>query len=346
MSLELFDKRARELATLQKEFLQFHDNIKIGSYDENSDLREKRDTLISALENALSDEKVPGTDKPLTFSKFDQGSYAMNTGIKPQKGDYDIDVGVVFDISSGEYESHKLKKLVRDSLNKHNTRTVTYNRPCITVEYASGYHVDLAIYAKNDGDYDIAWGKEFSNGDRKWEPSDPKGLTDWVKNIGSGEEQRKQYRRCIRALKKWKEKAFSINGSEAPPSIGLTIQAGRNFSYQSDNDLSALVQIVRNTKNSFSQSYDSDCDEWLWTVKSDLPVNPYKNVYYKMTNKQLDKFYHKLSSLLEALEAAQNEQSEAKASKILHKVFGDDFPILEDSKATKTAPFVPTGNNA
>ena len=334
------------MAILQKEFLQFHDAIKIGTFDENSELRNKRDILTTALENALVDEKVPGTDRPLTFKKFDQGSYAMNTGIKPQKGDYDIDVGVVFDISNDEYESYKLKKLVRDKLNKHATRTVIYNRPCITVEYASGYHVDLAIYANNDGDYHIAWGKEFSNGDRQWEPSDPKGLTEWVKNVGSGDEQRKQYRRCIRALKKWKEKVFAINGNDAPPSIGLTIQAGQNYSYRPENDLSTLVQIVRSIKSSFSQSYDSDWDEWLWTVKCDLPVNPYKNVYYKMTNKQLDKFYSKLSNLLEALEAAQDETLGSEASKILRQVFGDSFPVVEDSKATKTVPFVPTGNNA
>ena len=334
------------MAILQKEFLQFHDAIKIGTFEENSELRNKRDILTTALENALVDEKVPGTDRPLTFKKFDQGSYAMNTGIKPQKGDYDIDVGVVFDISNDEYESYKLKKLVRDKLNTHATRKVTYNRPCITVEYASGYHVDLAIYANNDGDYHIAWGKEFSNGDRQWEPSDPKGLTEWVKNVGSGDEQRRQYRRCIRALKKWKEKAFAADGNAAPPSIGLTIQAGKKFNFFEGNDLNALTHIARNIKNTFTQSYDSEANEFLWIANCILPVSPYKNVFYKMTNKQLDRFYHKLSSLLEALEAAQDEDSDPEASKILRKAFGDNFPLVEDSRASNTVPFVPTGNSA
>ncbi len=334
------------MATLQKEFIQFHENIKIGTYDENSDLREKRDLLVTELKNALTAEKIPGTDKPLTFSKFDQGSYAMNTGIKPQKGEYDIDVGIVFDISNDEYESHKLKKLVRDTLNKHHNRTVTYNRPCITVEYASGYHVDLPIYSNNDGNYHLAWGKEHSNGDRQWEPSDPKGLTQWVKGIGTDEESKKQYRRCIRALKKWKEKAFALDGNAAPPSIGLTIQAGQYFTYSEDNDLAALINIVRNLKSSFIQIYDAETDCVLWSASCYLPVTPHKNVYYKMTKKQIDTFYHRLLSLLEALEAAQSEGSAYEASKILRKVFGPDFPQLEDSKATKTVPFVPTGNNA
>ena len=333
------------MATLQSEFLTFHDNIKIGTYDENSTLREKRDLLLDELTTKLKDEKVPGTDKPLTFKKLDQGSYAMKTGIKPQKGEYDIDVGVVFDITTNEYEPQKLKKLIYDKLDVVDKRQVTYNRPCVTVEYSAGYHVDLAIYADNSNSYHIAWGTQHST-NPTWEPADPKGLTQWVKDIGSGDDQRKQYRRCVRALKKWKERSFSVNGNTAPPSIGLTIQAGRAFSYQAENDLEALIQIARSIKNGFTQEWDEDSASWLWTTKCNLPVSPYKNVYYKMTLKQLNNYYEKVTALLDALVAAQNEESEAEASKILRKIFGDDFPLVEDSKATKTAPFVVTGSNA
>lgn len=69
--------------------------------------------LIDELTEALKDEKIPGTDNPLIFNKFDQGSYAMNTGIKPKEDDYDIDVGIIiFDITNDD--SNKLKKLVCD----------------------------------------------------------------------------------------------------------------------------------------------------------------------------------------------------------------------------------------
>jgi hypothetical protein len=333
------------MATLQTEFLTFHNNIKIGTYEENSTLREKRDLLINELTTKLKDEKVPGTDKPLTFKKLDQGSYAMKTGIKPKKGEYDIDVGVVFDITTDEYEPQKLKKLVYDKLNESHNRTVTYNRPCVTVEYSAGYHVDLAIYSDNSDNYHIAWGKQHSS-DPKWEPADPKGLTQWVKDVGHGDEQRKQYRRCVRALKKWKERAFSINGNTAPPSIGLTIQAGNAFSYQPENDLEALIQIVRSIKGSFTSVLDPETHTWLKHTQCNLPVSPFKNVYYKMSLKQFDNFYKEVEKLVEALIAAQNEESAVEASKTLRKVFGDDFPLVEDSKATKTAPFVVTGSNA
>lgn len=210
------------MSLLQKEILDFHDDIKLGTYDENETLRKKRDMLIDELKKELKDEKVSNSDKKLTFTKFDQGSYAMNTGIKPINDDYDIDVGVIFDITNDEYESSKLKKLIYDKLDKQHNRTVEYNKPCITVPYSDGYHVDLAIYAKNNEENHIAWGKKHAE-DQCWYRSEPKKLKDWITEWSSDKDELLQYRRCVRYIKKWKEKAFNANGNEAPPSIGLTI---------------------------------------------------------------------------------------------------------------------------
>ena len=334
------------MAKLQKEFKQFHDNIKLGTYEENKTLKDKRDLLIDELTDALKDEKVPDTDRKLTFKKFDQGSYAMNTGIKPKDNDYDIDVGIIFDITNDEYDSHKLKKLVRDKLAKQHNRTVVFNRPCITVEYSDGYHVDLAIYSKNNDDLHITWGKEFSKTNKCWYKSEPKELTKWVSDVSSIAENSAQFRRCVRALKKWKEKHFSDDGNVAPPSIGITIQARRAFCYSSDNDIDALISIARSMKNSFIDQYDAESESFKKSVIVSLPVEPYKDVYYKMTPNQLDNFYDKVDALLEALEDAEAESSESKASKVLRKVFGDDFPLVEDTKKTATMPYVPTGDNA
>lgn len=334
------------MAVLQNEFQTFHNNIKLGTYDENQKLRIKRDLLIDELRESLKDEKVPDTTKKLTFTKYDQGSYAMGTGIKPKDDDYDIDVGVIFDITNEEYDSNKLKKLIYDKLNKQHNRTVEFNRPCITVKYADGYHVDLAIYASNNDDLHIAWGKEHSIENRCWYKSEPKKLTQWVKDVSTETAERDQYKRCVRALKKWKEKQFTSNGNTAPPSIGLTIQARNSFFYCADNDLKSLINIAQNMKNSFTSFYDADSNSIKWTIEVNLPVEPFKDVYYKMTQSQKDNFYNKIKSLLEALEAASNESKDHEASKILQKVFGDDFPLAEDSRKTNTAPYVTTGNNA
>ena len=65
-----------------------------------------------------------------------------------------------------------------------------------------------------------------------------------------------------------------------------------------------------------------------------------------MTLSQLDNFYHKTVDLVEALKAAKGEEAAHQASKILRKVFGDDFPLVEDSKKSAAAPYVVTGYNA
>ncbi len=332
------------MATLQKEFEDFHNEIKLGTYEENQALRDKRDLLINELTEKLKDEKVPGTDKKLTFTKFDQGSYAMNTGIKPKDGDYDIDVGIIFDITNDEYDSNKLKKLVFKKLNGQHNRTVIFNTPCITVKYSDGYHVDIAIYSDNDGDYHIAWGRKDAE-KKQWYKSEPKELKQWVADVSADCKHAEQFRRCVRYLKNWKAKKFSNDGNAAPVSIGLTIQARNAFSYRCDNDLDALINIVSTMKSGFSSSFDLESVSFKKSIEVELPVKPFKNVYYKMTLNQTDQFYEKLDALLEVLEEAKGEDSDHKASKLLRKVF-DGFPLVEDSKASNTAPIIMTGNNA
>ena len=335
------------MGKLQKEFSEFHDNIKMGTFDENKVLRDKRDLLVSELTKSLEDEVIPGTEKKLTLTKFDQGSYAMNTGITPKDEDYDIDVGIIFDITNDDYDSKKLKKLVYKVLDKVTKRKVSYNRPCITVEYSDGYHVDLAIYADNGTDTHIAWGKEFSD-EHVWYKSAPKELIQWVADTSAITKESEQFRRCVKALKKWKEKVFTSNGNAAPPSIGITIQARNAFSYNEDNDLETLTGIVRVMKQSFSSKVEfiDGKINTFQNIEVKLPVAPYKDVYYKMTSKQKDNYFDRLDALLEALEAALAEGSDHEACKIIRKAFGTDFPLAEDSKATATAPYITTGQNA
>ena len=335
------------MAALQKEFEKFHEAIKLKRYDENSDLRDKRDMLFRELRTAIKDEKIPGTETKLTFREINQGSYAMGTGIKPANDDYDIDIGAIFNIENDEYNSADLKKLVQDKLAVGN-RTVKYNRPCLTVEYKrEDYHVDLAVYSANNDDIHIAWGKEHS-AEKIWYKSEPEELTQWVADVANDSDVSMQFRRCVRYLKKWKENKFNSSGNECPPSIGITIQTRKAFSelsaYSKDNDLTTLITIVKYIKNSFVRQYKDG--ENLYCISINLPVQPYKNVYYKMSFKQQDYFYHKTSELLELLEAVDAETSEHAASKMLRKIFGNDFELLEDARATDAAPYVVTGQNA
>ena len=130
------------MVNVQSEFLTFHDKIKLS--EENQELRNKRDILLNKLRKNIS-------DKAASFTTFNQGSYAMGTGIKPDDGDFDIDVGLKFDIDHDDYSDPvQVKQWVKDALDGH-TKSVKIRRSCVTVTYQKDkepiYHVDFAVYA-------------------------------------------------------------------------------------------------------------------------------------------------------------------------------------------------------
>ena len=217
-ALWLLAARDKKMPAVQACFERFHDRIRLGEEDEKANLREKRQVILDALRSYL-DPDIP------KFEFFHQGSYAMHTGTVPPAGDYDIDVGLIFDCTRSNYNDPvALKVAVRDAL-KRNGRKVNIRRSCVTAHYSLGgepeYHVDLAVYVKRaDGLLDIAKGKEYSKAEhRLWEKSDPRGLTTVLCNRFKGEELR-QYRRCIRYMKRWRDVQFSTG---APLSIALTV---------------------------------------------------------------------------------------------------------------------------
>ena len=331
------------MPNLQEYFLKFHDKIKLGNFDEAQTLRDKRDILLKNLKENI-DENAPA------FEKFDQGSYAMHTGTYPKDGNYDIDVGIVFDCTCDDYDNPvELKKIVKNALT-HGNRSIRIRRSCVTVEYIKNeevdYHVDLAIYAKRSGEeiLDLAKGKEFSDSENSYyEKSDPKGLIDKIKNHFNDDNDRAQMRRCIRYLKRWRDKKLIFG---KPFSIGLTCSAyywfrpERDAFTGEDKDLSALFSLAEAMLNNF------DVYGWL-TI--DLPVEPYTDLNNKMTETHMQTFKEKLEQLRDALRNADNEDLEDEACKLLQKQFGDEFPVPERKDTAKIAAmagFAPAGGSA
>lgn len=321
------------MSTLQTAFTQFHDNIKLE--DENQTLRDKRDILLNKLKDKISTDAA-------SYTTFNQGSYAMNTGIKPENGDYDIDVGLKFDINKGDYtDPVVVKKWVRDALVGH-TKSVSIRRSCVTVQYQQDnepiYHVDFACYAANndDGKLYIAKGKEFSNADEKyWEVSDPQGLIQLVRDKHSGKDA-EQFKRVIRYVKKWKVRKFSSDGNGAPTGIALTVLAYNLFSLssvydpitasRSYDDFNALHNLVKSIKNKFSMTFEDG--SIYYTISVNLPVEPYNNLFDKMTLKQKTTFHDKIVAMDDKLEEVKKKSTLSEKCTLLQDLFGTDFPIL------------------
>lgn len=163
---------------LQSSFLTFHKAIKLGNTDENATLREKRDAVLRRLR-----------DRGLTFTYFNQGSYAMGTGVKPTNLDYDIDFGLVLTKPQAT-DPLAFKGLVYDAVLGH-TPQVEWRRHCVRVQYVrqgqEAFHVDLAVYREVDTwtgkKLQLAAGRQHSGPDNKaWRDSDPKGLVQHITN--------------------------------------------------------------------------------------------------------------------------------------------------------------------
>lgn len=336
------------MPAVQKQFEEFHTNIKLDEDDEKAKLRDKRDTLLKVLKANL------GNDVP-TFENFNQGSYSMHTGVVPLDGNYDIDVGLIFDCKRDQYSDPvELKKKVRDALNS-NGRTVAIRRPCVTVNYMRDgkpeYHVDLAVYVKRDDDLlDLAKGKESSSEDfRVWEGSNPKKLTEAVCSAFKDTEHLKQYRRCIRYVKRWRDVQFRNGG--APLSIALTTAAKEWFQPRFETsgkpaDILALLDWINAMLWRFEDTYTGD--GWHKRLKVILPVVPYNDLMEGMTDGQMDTFKEKLEALRDALTAAYDEDLPEDACTLLNKQFGSDFKIAEKAQTARAvvAPVISTGSSA
>ncbi|MCM1234855.1 MAG: nucleotidyltransferase [Ruminococcus flavefaciens] len=337
---------------LQIEFLAFHDRIKL-DYDVKAELADKRDILVKILRNS---GKLPG------FEILNQGSYSMYTGVEPLEGkEYDIDVGLRFNVNSEDYEPMDLKNKIEDILKNHTEYGASIKSPCVTVTYKKdgepAYHIDLVAYAYEDKeDHDsqmyLARGKSSRPEEIKWEKSDPKGLIDYINNAVD-EADCNQYRRVIRYLKRWKNIKFNSDGHAEPASIGITLIAADYFEAFSVgdgyDDFNAIISLVKNMKTLFRFVGTSDKGRMLYRIKYPMPkalnFESDTDAFSKMSDSQMTDFKDKLEKLIKDLESVESEADEIKQYEILHKIFGDDFHVPDAKDISKQqANYIPSSS--
>jgi hypothetical protein len=333
------------LADVQRHLDAFHRSIR-WSLDENQTLRQKRDAICRRVEARLPGIfEVAGEECP-PFEFRDQGSYKMRTGVVPLDKDYDIDLGLFFEIDPDDYHPVELKRRVHAALEGHTPGNgfhdgVTIRRPCVTVQYHRNgkpvYHVDIAVYADGtlcrDGKPRIAMGKGRSEEKFcEWQISDPLALSSLIIDSRDGEELT-QFRRVVRYLKRWKDARFPSRGNGAPLGIALTVAAHQHFSAEffrdgRPNDLKALVGVVSGILDSFVPrplAWFLGGPSHKTSVK--LPVEPFSDLCGRMTPRHMTRFHKELERLVEVLEAVQGGRSEEKACERMQEVFGTDFPL-------------------
>ena len=334
---------------LQKYFLDFNNTIRL-DFETNSTLKEKREILVKKLRDS---GELPA------FEEFNQGSYQLHTGIKPISGrEFDIDVGLRFNVNYTEYKPFELKNIIKDILKNHTEYGADIKKPCVTVTYSkegeASYHVDLVVYSYEDKENKnfqmyIAKGKNDNNS--VWEKADPIKLVDYINNTIEGGEKRDQFRRLVRYLKRWKNLKFADSGHAEPVSIGITLMVLEYFIFYSDNDLDSLINVVDRIKERFYMVSLDENNRILYKIDCNLPnhlnFEGDTNVFCKMTEIQMTDFRDKVIKLKEDLQKVKYEADEYEQCKLLNKIFGDDFKIPENQEVSKKQTnFIPYSSSS
>lgn len=334
---------------LQDYFLKFDTKIKLNA-STRKDLGDKRRVLTEILRNTNG---IP------SFSDFNQGSYGMHLGVEPikepeeKKREYDIDVALRFSENKDDWDPLEIKKRIWDALDGHTYYGATIKKSCVTVTYRKDgeptFHVDLVPYMYEDSDDDgsqmyLPKGKDSSEQeDIRWEKSDPKALVDYINGKIEQEEQRNQFRRTVRYLKRWKQLKFNATGHAEPASIGITLIAVEGFDYYEDDDLQALICVVRNIQGQFTYNGTAEDGTLKYKIFYSLPASlrfePGVNLFEKMTDNQMNDFKNRIDTLLEDLLEVQEEADVVAQCKKLRKIFGDDFEIPDVADVSKTQEY-------
>lgn len=329
------------MATLQTYYEKFKHNIKLTrESDEYKKVREKDDLVTPKVKTALTDAGYKVEDD------FLQGSLKMHTGIKPLDGDYDIDRAIVLCGTSVDDNPIPPKKVVKQTLKDHGFYSPVIKNPCVTADYISdNIHIDYPIYRKEYyGDLELGIGKECSGEDhRYWDESDPKGLIDWVADSQFHQDgffareltaqEKDQYRRLVRYLKRWRDESFTSESERKKVfSIALTVMLKESFKPSIDTNNGKVDDhlAIKDTLDTIlnKQNYFIDEGDEQYSISVYLPVTPTDRDIFQESSQTIGtKLRKKFINLLGALEEVDQLDDLHAQTQILNKYFGRDFEI-------------------
>lgn len=330
---------------IQSHFNNFDKKIYLTSHSGGyKKAKDKDNSIFDEIKSAFINAGYPVIDT------FMQGSFAVNTAINSLDGDFDIDRAIVISATTAPEDPLEPKKIILEVLQKRNFKDPRIKTPCVTADYQSiNLHIDYTVYKKDsslftDDSYYLAVGKNGSSVENKeWSESDQKGLIHW---IGSSDDyflgpiaKRKQLKRLIRYMKRWRDVNFSKEVGNKIFSIALTVMVKEQykpdaFSIDVENDLKALQSTIHNILEAKYISAPMGTSNYRVSVK--LPTKPYRDIFQhkvkgvRSNGSDLNigtQFKNKLTSLNAELKKAINEVDETEQCVILNKIFGDDFII-------------------
>jgi len=325
------------MADIQVQFEKFHDVIHV-DYDMSTDLRDSRDVVLDLIRKQLKEKKQP------LFRELHQGSYKMKTGVKPiDNREYDIDIGLRFDIDSKEHDAATVRRWVYEAVKDH-TKVCLDRGPCVRVVYQAGYHLDLVTYSVQETSgtdrYRLA---HKTNG---WRDADPPKLLEHVDaarkafdGTEDGRTQTDQFRRIVRYLRRWDDVHNAEEGNSKPTGLAFVLLSCNHLAPQwfldrRPDDRTALEQLCRLAAVTSGR------------LVANKPTPEYEDMFARLTEDDMTVLKERFGSLAEALWQAGVTVDPVKACQLLQPHLGHDFPVPtpEDSGKKTKAPAIITSS--
>lgn len=177
----------------------------------------------------------------------------------------------------------------------------------------------------------LAVGKDGDSAELKeWRYTDPLALSTAVDEKFSAGDDREQFRRIVRCLKRWKDQNFPREGQAAPRGIALTAAALAWFSVAKDHD-----KVADRTHYKDLAGLSTLVSVMLANARPRLivrlPVAPHDDLFGRMSDEQMRVFRDKLDALDQGLRSALADRDDASTSATLRQLLGDDFPEVAAS---------------
>lgn len=306
------------MANTHNLYTAFNKEIKLNE-DREASLITSRNSLKDKIKKYFKEEKADELQPKFAG----QGSLEMNTTVNPipEHDDdenkllkYDLDYGVYFIENDGEDNKKSIEtwhNWIFTAVENHTGKTPIKKNTCVRVVFSDGHNIDLPIYYQLEDDIELA------HKSKGWLESNPKEFAEWF-NAKAKEDQ--QIRRIVRYIKTWKNFREVNNSSlKFPSGFVLTILVVNNFSGDDRDDI-AFKNTIKKIMATLNISFGC--------LRPTTPKNEDLFMDYSETRK--NNFLNALSTLLDDLERAMNENNFKDASLLIRKHFGERFPLGKD----------------